>query len=134
MDNKIFSRASNETDRVSDCVFGTKISAQPMQMLRRQAMTRVIAVYPTGIVVSLPTSSIPGMTVESLRTGRQKCKKNQARAQKNDGLWQMTYDNGFLINSENNKKIMSRSHQPIKKGKLYPRSTGGNREFMVSIA
>ena len=108
MDNTIFSRASEDTERVSDCVSGTKISAQPTQMRRRHAMIRVIAAFSAVIVEGLPAASIPSMMSESLRMGRPKCKKSQARARKNDELWQMPYDNWSLINGENNKKVILR--------------------------
>ena len=91
MDNTIFSRASNDTERVSVCVSGTNISAQPTQMGRRRAMTRVIAVLSAGIVEGLPPSSIPGMMSESLRIGWPKWKKSERECEKRwvvaDALW-----------------------------------------------
>ena len=52
---------------------------------------------------------------------------------KNEELGQMPYDNHSLINGGNNERIILRSYQPNKKGKLYPRCTCGKKEFMVSI-
>ena len=79
VDNIIFSRASNDTEPVSDCVSSTNISAQSTQMRRRHASTRVIAIFSAGFVEALPSPSIPGMMSESLRVEWSRWKKNQAR-------------------------------------------------------
>ena len=68
MDNTMFSRAINEPERVSNWISRTRMSAQSKQMRRRHAMTRVFAGFLAGTVEDLPSSSIPVMMSESLRT------------------------------------------------------------------
>ena len=66
---------------------------------------------------------MPGIISDSLKTERRQAQARSGEREKNDELWQMPFDNCFLINGENNKKIIRRSHQTSKKGELYPRST-----------
>ena len=90
-DNTIFSRAISDNERASDCISGTKISAQSTQMRRRHAMIRVIAGFPAGTVEGLLSSSMPGMISESLITERPKCKQIRREREKRqvvaDALW-----------------------------------------------
>ena len=108
MDNTIFSRVSKDIERESDCISGTEMSAQSEQMRRIHAKTRVIPGFPAGTVEGLTSYSMPGMMSESLKTEWPKLKKSGESA-KNDELWQIPYDNGSLLNVENNKKVVLRS-------------------------
>ena len=82
MDSTMFSRASNDTKRVSDRVSGTKMSAQSTLMRRSHAMTRVVAGYQAGKVEGLPPSSMPGIMYELRITELPKYKQNQGRERK----------------------------------------------------
>ena len=70
MGSIMFSRAINDTERVSDRTFGTKMSTQSMRMRRRHAMTRVTAGFTAGTAEGLAPTSEPGIMSESLRTKR----------------------------------------------------------------
>ena len=111
----IFSRPSIDTERMSDSVSGTKMPLQSTQMRQRHATTRVTAGFPGGTVEVFPASSIPGMMFELLTTIRQKFKAKSSESAENDDLWQITCDDGSFMNGKNNKNMVLRSYQLIRK-------------------
>ena len=105
---------------MSDCISGTSMSAQSTQMRRVHASHRGISSRYRRRSSNFVYALYDFLIAEK---GTDKVQAKSGESAKNDDLWLMPYNNGSLINDGNNNKIIMKSYKPIKKGKIYMRST-----------